>query len=142
MTVSLRYAARSDVGMVRASNQDSAYAGPDLLILAGRPSVGKTALATNMAFNVARAYQWEPTPEGRKTVNGGVVAFYSLEMSAEQLAMRILADASGVSSDKLRKGEIDKEIYVVRRLQAELRRVTEERDILKKAAAYFAKQSG
>ncbi|WP_414644419.1 replicative DNA helicase, partial [Brevundimonas sp.] len=79
----------------------------DLLILAGRPSMGKTALATNIAFNVARNYRWEPTPEGRKTVSGGVVAFYSLEMSAEQLAMRILADASGVSSDKLRKGEID-----------------------------------
>jgi replicative DNA helicase len=79
----------------------------DLLILAGRPSMGKTALATNIAFNIARNYRWEPTPEGRKTVNGGVVAFYSLEMSAEQLAMRILADASGVSSDKLRKGEID-----------------------------------
>ena len=79
----------------------------DLLILAGRPSMGKTALATNIAFNVARNYRWEPTPEGRKTVAGGVVAFYSLEMSAEQLAMRILADASGVSSDKLRKGEID-----------------------------------
>ncbi len=79
----------------------------DLLILAGRPSMGKTALATNIAFNVARSYRWEPTPEGRKTVSGGVVAFYSLEMSAEQLAMRMLADASGVSSDKLRKGEID-----------------------------------
>ena len=79
----------------------------DLLILAGRPSMGKTALATNIAFNVARSYRWEPTPEGRKTVDGGVVAFYSLEMSAEQLAMRILADASGVSSDRLRKGEID-----------------------------------
>ncbi|MFJ6023675.1 replicative DNA helicase [Brevundimonas sp. NPDC092305] len=79
----------------------------DLLILAGRPSMGKTALATNIAFNIARNYRWEPTPEGRKTVSGGVVAFYSLEMSAEQLAMRILADASGVSSDKLRKGEID-----------------------------------
>ncbi len=79
----------------------------DLLILAGRPSMGKTALATNIAFNVARNYRWEPTPEGRKTVSGGVVAFYSLEMSAEQLAMRILADASGVSSDRLRKGEID-----------------------------------
>ncbi|KQW84194.1 replicative DNA helicase [Brevundimonas sp. Root1279] len=79
----------------------------DLLILAGRPSMGKTALATNIAFNVAKNYRWEPTPEGRKTVSGGVVAFYSLEMSAEQLAMRILADASGVSSDKLRKGEID-----------------------------------
>ena len=66
-----------------------------------------TALATNIAFNIARNYTWEPTPEGRKTRSGGVVAFYSLEMSAEQLAMRILADASGVSSDKLRKGEID-----------------------------------
>lgn len=79
----------------------------DLLILAGRPSMGKTALATNIAFNVARNYRWTPTPDGRKTESGGVVAFYSLEMSAEQLAMRILADASGVSSDKLRKGEID-----------------------------------
>ncbi|MBP7704689.1 MAG: replicative DNA helicase [Caulobacter sp.] len=80
----------------------------DLLILAGRPSMGKTALATNIAFNVARNYAWEPQPDGtRKTVSGGVVAFYSLEMSAEQLAMRILADVSGVSGDKLRKGEID-----------------------------------
>ncbi len=80
----------------------------DLLILAGRPSMGKTALATNIAFSVARHYAWEPQPDGsRKTVNGGVVAFFSLEMSAEQLAMRILADASGVSSDRLRKGEID-----------------------------------
>jgi replicative DNA helicase len=80
----------------------------DLLILAGRPSMGKTALATNIAFHVARSYAWEPTPTGeRKTVNGGVVAFFSLEMSAEQLAMRMLADVSGVSSDRLRKGEID-----------------------------------
>lgn len=80
----------------------------DLIILAGRPSMGKTALATNIAFNVARAYAWEPQPDGsRKTVSGGVVAFYSLEMSAAQLALRLLADASGVSGDKLRKGEID-----------------------------------
>jgi len=80
----------------------------DLLILAGRPSMGKTALATNIAFNVARNYAWEPQADGtRKTVRGGVVAFFSLEMSAEQLAMRLLADASGVSSDRLRKGEID-----------------------------------
>jgi replicative DNA helicase len=80
----------------------------DLLILAGRPSMGKTALATNIAYHVARNYAWEPQADGsRKTVNGGVVAFFSLEMSAEQLAMRILADASGVSSDRLRKGEID-----------------------------------
>lgn len=80
----------------------------DLLILAGRPSMGKTALATNIAFHVARNYAWSPMPDGtRKTENGGVVAFFSLEMSAEQLAMRLLAEASGVSSDRLRKGEID-----------------------------------
>ena len=70
--------------------------------------MGKTALATNIAFNVARNYAWEPhAGRRRKTVNGGVVAFFSLEMSAEQLAMRLLAEASGVSSDRLRKGEID-----------------------------------
>src|SRR5690606_23105166 len=80
----------------------------DLVILAGRPSMGKTALATNIAFSVARNYAWEPQPDGsRKTVSGGVVAFFSLEMSAEQLATRLLADVSGVSSDRLRKGEID-----------------------------------
>jgi replicative DNA helicase len=80
----------------------------DLLILAGRPSMGKTALATNIAFHVARSYAWEPQADGtKKTVNGGVVAFFSLEMSAEQLAMRLLAEVSGVSSDRLRKGEID-----------------------------------
>ena len=61
---------------------------------------------------MARSYAWEPTATGeRKTVNGGVVAFFSLEMSAEQLAMRLLADVSGVSSDRLRKGEIDRAEY-------------------------------
>jgi replicative DNA helicase len=80
----------------------------DLIILAARPSMGKSSLATNIAFHVARNYAWEPQPDGgRKTVNGGVVAFFSLEMSSEQLAMRLLAEVSGVSSDRLRKGEID-----------------------------------
>ena len=80
----------------------------DLIVLAGRPSMGKTALATNIAFNIAKKYAYEIQPDGtRKTVQGGVVAFYSLEMSAEQLALRMLADASGVSGDRLRKGEID-----------------------------------
>ena len=80
----------------------------DLLILAARPSMGKTALAVNIAYNVAKNYAWEPRPDGsRKTVSGGVVAFFSLEMSAEQLAMRLLAEVSGVSGDRLRKGEID-----------------------------------
>jgi replicative DNA helicase len=80
----------------------------DLLILAARPSMGKSALAVNIAFHVARNYAWEPQPDGsKKTVSGGVVAFFQLEMSAEQLAMRMLAEVSGVSGDRLRKGEID-----------------------------------
>ncbi|MBI1200692.1 MAG: replicative DNA helicase [Phenylobacterium sp.] len=80
----------------------------DLVILAARPSMGKTSLACNIAFDVARHYAWEPQPDGsKKTVAGGVVAFFSLEMSSEQLAMRLLAEVSGVSGDRLRKGEID-----------------------------------
>jgi replicative DNA helicase len=81
----------------------------DLLILAARPSMGKTTLATNIAFSVARTYAYDIKPDGtKKTAQGGVVAFFSLEMSAEQLAMRLLAEVSGVSSDRIRKGEIDK----------------------------------
>ncbi len=86
----------------------------DLLIVAGRPSMGKTALATNIAFNIARNYRWTPDPDapgGRRTTAGGRVQFFSLEMSGEQLALRILADASGVSGDRLRKGEIDPSEY-------------------------------
>ena len=79
----------------------------DLIIIASRPSMGKSSLTANIAFNVARHYAWEPQPDGtRKTVNGGVVAFFALEMSAAQMAMRLLAEVSGVPSDKIRKGEI------------------------------------
>ena len=68
----------------------------DLIIVAGRPGMGKTALATNIAFNVARAYQSEAEPDGtHKTINGGIVGFFSLEMSAEQLATRVIAEQSG-----------------------------------------------
>lgn len=72
----------------------------DLLILAGRPSMGKTALATNIAFNAAKAYMQSGGKEG------GIVGFFSLEMSSDQLATRILADQSGVSGDAIRKGNI------------------------------------
>ena len=79
----------------------------DLLILAGRPSMGKTSLATNIAFNVAKAYKRGPLPDGTEgTVNGGVVGFYSLEMSAEQLAARILSEASEVPSEQIRRGDM------------------------------------
>ncbi|NHQ74817.1 replicative DNA helicase [Roseovarius gahaiensis] len=80
----------------------------DLLILAGRPSMGKTSLATNIAYNVAKAYKRGTLPDGTEgTVDGGVVGFYSLEMSAEQLAGRILAEASEISSHKIRQGDME-----------------------------------
>ncbi|GAA6192107.1 replicative DNA helicase [Phaeobacter sp. NW0010-22] len=79
----------------------------DLLILAGRPSMGKTSLATNIAFNVAKAYKRGIKPDGSEgAVDGGVVGFYSLEMSAEQLAGRILSEASEISSHKIRQGDM------------------------------------
>ncbi|HVJ55752.1 MAG TPA: replicative DNA helicase [Aliidongia sp.] len=84
----------------------------DLLILAGRPSMGKTALATNIAFNVAKAYRAGHGPDGKlQPEDGGVVGFFSLEMSSEQLATRILAEDSGVSGDKIRKGEVGHEEF-------------------------------
>ncbi len=79
----------------------------DLLILAGRPSMGKTALATNIAFNIAKAYRKGKRQDGSEgAIDGGVVGFYSLEMSAEQLASRILAEAARIPSDKIRRGDM------------------------------------
>jgi replicative DNA helicase len=79
----------------------------DLLVLAGRPGMGKTSLATNIAYNIAAAYQSEVQPDGSmKTINGGVVGFFSCEMSAEQLATRILAEQTEISSSAIRRGGI------------------------------------
>ncbi len=84
----------------------------DLLILAGRPSMGKTSLATNLAFNIAKAYKRGTLPDGSTgAVEGGVVGFYSLEMSAEQLASRILSEASEVPSEQIRKGDMTEEEF-------------------------------
>ncbi len=79
----------------------------DLLILAGRPSMGKTALATNIAFNIAKAHRRGRLQDGTEgSVQGGVVGFFSLEMSSEQLAARILSEASEVPSEKIRRGDL------------------------------------
>lgn len=79
----------------------------DLIILAGRPSMGKTSLATNVAFNIAKAYRRGKKPNGEEgTLDGGVVGFYSLEMSAEQLATRILSEAAEIPSEQIRKGDM------------------------------------
>ncbi len=81
----------------------------DLIILAGRPSMGKTALALNIAFHVAR---YRLKSQGKDdTGKGGVVGFFSLEMSSEQLATRLVADSAGVPSDRIRRGDITSEQY-------------------------------
>jgi replicative DNA helicase len=84
----------------------------DLIIAAGRPGMGKTAFATNIAFHAAKAYRAAPGPDGRPVAeDGAVIGFFSLEMSAEQLATRILAEESGVPSDRIRRGDVRREDF-------------------------------
>lgn len=95
--------------------------------------MGKTALATNMAFNIAKVYQYDVEPDGaHKTINGGIVGFFSLEMSAEQLATRVIAEQSGVPSYKIRRGDINEDDF---------RRITDAaRDM--QSIPFFIDQSG
>ena len=96
----------------------------DLIILAARPGMGKTSLATNIAYNVASAFEAEVAADGTTTAkNGGRVGFFSLEMSAEQLATRVISEQAEVSSSKIRRGEIspadyDKLTYAVQDMQS------------------------
>jgi replicative DNA helicase len=79
----------------------------DLIIVAGRPGMGKTALATNIAYNIAKAHRGETRPDGHiETIDGGIVGFFSLEMSAEQLATRIISERTGIPSSVIRRGGI------------------------------------
>ena len=96
----------------------------DLIILAARPAMGKTSLATNVAYHVAKNYKADHQPDGSvRILDGGVVGFFSLEMSQEQLATRIIAEQSGISSERIRRGKISEEefhriVEVSRELQA------------------------
>ena len=94
-------------GLVDLDRQMGGLQKSDLIIIAGRPGMAKTSLATTIGFHVARSWKGEVTPDGhRKTVDGGQVGFFSLEMSAEQLATRILSAQAEISSADIRRGNI------------------------------------
>jgi replicative DNA helicase len=78
----------------------------DLLVLAGRPGMGKTALATKIAFGAARAILEEARAKGADVAPRAQVAVFSLEMSAEQLATRLLSEEARISGDRIRRGDI------------------------------------
>jgi replicative DNA helicase len=95
-------------GLTDLDQKTGGFHPSDLVIIAARPSMGKTSLACNIAFDAARKYACQVQPDGTKrTTAGGQVAFFSLEMSGEQLALRLLAEVSGVSGDRIRRGDID-----------------------------------
>jgi replicative DNA helicase len=74
--------------------------------------MGKTALATNIAYNVAKAWRGDTRADGHfETVDGGIVGFFSLEMSAEQLATRIISEQTEISSSRIRRGDIKEPDY-------------------------------
>jgi replicative DNA helicase len=81
----------------------------DLIIVAGRPSMGKTALATNIAYHVAQSYRRDP--DSQVPLDGAVVGFFSLEMSAEQLATRIISEQAYIPSERIRRGRIESEEF-------------------------------
>lgn len=84
----------------------------DLIIIAGRPGMGKSSLATNIAFNIAHAYEAAPQADGTfKAANGGVIGLFSLEMSSEQLATRIISEQTEIPSSKIRRGEISEQDF-------------------------------
>ncbi len=105
-------------GLVGLDNLLGGLQRSDLVILAGRPSMGKTALATNIGYHAASLFR---RSENSEAEGGAVIGFFSLEMSREQLATRILADRSKVPSDKIRRGMItDRQFDQIMQASAEL----------------------
>ena len=87
-----------DTGFSGINRQLSGLNKSDLIVLAGRPAMGKTALATNIGFNAAKS---------SKLDKNEAILIFSLEMSAEQLAQRILAEQTSIDSLRLRSGDIE-----------------------------------
>ncbi len=99
-------------GLDTINDKTSGLHNSDLVILAGRPAMGKTSLATNIAFNAASRLMRDQR-DGIAPDNspGAAVAFFSLEMSADQLATRILAEQAEISSEKLRSGKLSRDDF-------------------------------
>lgn len=97
-------------GFVEMDRLLGGFQNSDLVIVAGRPSMGKTALATNMAMSAAASFleSYRESPSGNKPKS---VGFFSLEMSSEQLAGRLLAGATGLNSSKLRRGDLSSDDF-------------------------------
>ena len=121
-------------GLTDLDSRMGGLQGSDLIILAGRPSMGKTALVTNIAYNIAKSYEVEAQTDGtEKVVNGACVGFFSLEMSAEQLATRILSEQTEIPSEKIRRGMITEE---------EFRRLVEVSQVMSRAPLYIDQTGG
>ncbi len=97
-------------GLIDLDNHLGGLQPSDLIVIAGRPGMGKTALATNIAFTVAKNFK-DPSQKKKSDPYGGKVAIFSLEMSGEQLASRILAEVSEVPATKIRKNQIGREDF-------------------------------
>jgi replicative DNA helicase len=101
-------------GLMDLDSKLSGFHNSDLVILAGRPSMGKTAFAINLAFNACKALIRKADPEAPKPS----VGFFSLEMSSEQLASRLLSMMTKIDSSNLRSGKVTEEHYNNLRLAA------------------------
>ena len=112
-------------GLIDLDRQLGGLHASDLIILAGRPSMGKTALAANIAFHIAKSHKMGTDEAGNpRLLDGGVCAFFSLEMSSEQLATRLIAEHSGVPSNKIRRGEITPDQFnLIRDSASELQQI-------------------
>jgi replicative DNA helicase len=121
-------------GLADLDNKLGGLQASDLVILAGRPSMGKTSLATNIAYNIAKAYRTEKQSDGtEKVVDGAIVGFFSLEMSAEQLATRILSEQAEIPSEKIRRGMIQ---------EAEFRKLVEVSQEMSRIPLYIDQTGG
>lgn len=98
-------------GLIDLDTKLSGFHKSDLIILAGRPSMGKTAFAINMAFNASKALMRNYNPEEKPSIVPPSVGFFSLEMSSEQIASRLLSMMTNIDSTNLRNGKVNEAHY-------------------------------